>query len=72
MAVKFAHKHYEEIAYLIREEVLGAENLPARNAVKRVAGQLARMFAVDNPRFNAARFYAACGIEPVIEVRKVA
>jgi hypothetical protein len=73
--MSFTRKHYERAAEIIRQErefiirggatgtpieLTAPEQNGAYNAVTRVTSNLSRMFAADNPRFDAARFAAAC------------
>lgn len=52
----FAKRHYEAIA-----RVLAASRTRANIAHGTIAGELARMLADDNPRFNRHRFLTAAG-----------
>jgi hypothetical protein len=66
-------KHFEQAAQVIRtqlsiaadqrlaEDSYGAE-VTTKNA-RRVMNDLASIFEDDNPRFDRARFVAACGFE---------
>ena len=45
-------KHYEKVAEIVKEATTRAK----------FAKELAEMFAEDNPRFDEARFYIACGV----------
>jgi hypothetical protein len=64
-------KHYEQFAQIIAAEVADIpshmrhveEQVSAQIALKRVASRMAVHFKVDNPRFDRARFLAACGFE---------
>lgn len=56
-------KHYEAIAAAIREESDAfPTDLVVRGTLERLASALGGVFAADNPRFDRARFLAACGI----------
>jgi len=60
----FYRKHYEAVARTVREATEPRES-PEITAAVRDSGQfiaetLADMFAADNPRFDRARFLAAC------------
>jgi hypothetical protein len=50
----FTKKHFEAIAKLIKES-----NAETKYGV---AQDLAELFSEDNPRFDGARFFKACGI----------
>lgn len=65
--MSFTRKHYIEVARVIHDRsISGLANLDAkesegyRHALLHVQGDLARMFAADNPRFDAERFNKAC------------
>ena len=51
------HQHFRTIAAILREE-LAAAPITSRPVVHRFADALART----NPRFDRARFLAACGV----------
>ena len=54
----FERRHYEAIA----KTLAGGNN--GDMATFHAAHDLADMFERDNPRFNRARFLAACGLKP--------
>lgn len=56
-------KHHEAIAAAIRAERCGPGSPAVETALDQVASRLADYFAADNPRFDRARFLAACGVE---------
>lgn len=47
------------VADALRSEYVSAVTPDARIAIMNVAAELAHRFAVDNPRFDSARFYDA-------------
>jgi len=58
-------RHYERIARVIALRYAEAEAISDATRVALVAGiatDLAAIMAADNPRFDRARFLAACGI----------
>lgn len=60
----FSKRHYEQVAAVIQyrrhlyEDCISAPR--ARDAVKEIQGDLCKLFAQDNPRFDAERFNKAC------------
>lgn len=57
-----SRKHFEAIAAAIANN-RGTDDPPmVRKALDDVAQDLAAVFAADNPRFDSARFLAACGV----------
>lgn len=59
-------KHYIELARVIRVELDSLNPLfdaHAREAVARVARELANVCKSDNSRFRYDRFYSACGLD---------
>jgi hypothetical protein len=56
----FQHRHYKAIAALIDE--MSREGFPATTS--HISGRLADMLEADNPRFDRARFMAACSGKP--------
>lgn len=63
-------KHYRETAEIIRGKIETAIKMrPSPYAIgsydtaEFIAREMADIFRVDNPRFDRARFYAACGLE---------
>ena len=55
-------KHFQAVADAVRAEMVVARGVPsAEAAVVNVAQALAREFKCINPRFDKARFLAACG-----------
>jgi hypothetical protein len=62
--MSFTRKHYEECARIIREAHAkypdGAGDDGAHVAIYGIRCYLSRMFASDNPRFDAERFAKAC------------
>jgi hypothetical protein len=60
-----SRKDYVLIASTIREEILTAEAMYepiGAAAMRRLAEGLADRFALDNERFDRARFLTACGV----------
>lgn len=55
-------KHFEAVASAIRAEYEDTYGEPAEEAIRSIARKLADVFASENPRFDRARFLAACGI----------
>ena len=55
-------KHYQIIGAAMREAIYEAEPGAPREAVEYAAKRLAGSLAQDNPRFDSARFLAACGV----------
>ena len=70
--MSFTHRHYNEVARIIREEKARHQHSDSTGpipdqyervpyeAVERVQEGLRRMFAADNPRFDTTRFDMAC------------
>ena len=61
--MSFTRKHYVEVARIIREESARCARPGAEEslcAVRNIGESIARMFAADNPRFDANRFAIAC------------
>lgn len=68
--MSFTARHYNEVARIIRTEREGIQRrykesnfvlpLAAATSVNNIASDLRRMFAADNPRFDATRFDMAC------------
>lgn len=61
----FARRAYVEVASVIAGDLACARTHTdgdAAGALVRLTLSLADRFAVDNPRFDRGRFYAACGI----------
>jgi hypothetical protein len=57
-AIKGSQVHYQ-----FTEGSESANNAAVyRNGVANVAGTLAYLFSLDNPRFDRAKFLAACGL----------
>lgn len=60
-------KHYQAIAAIIAEEWNRkrehVDYYGAQTALRHAAGKLAAYFATENPRFDRARFLAACGVD---------
>lgn len=52
---RFEHRHFATVAAIIR-------NMPAQGRAD-IARQFARELRTTNPRFQASRFLAACGVE---------
>lgn len=55
------------VAAVINAKMAPVSDYPARDIIRRgilggVAGDLANVFAADNPRFDSAKFLAACGV----------
>ncbi len=66
----FQHRHYVAIAAVIA-------NMPSHSprlwtTREEMTGQLADLFARDNPRFDRARFEAACQGKPINGRDKIA
>ena len=74
----YTRKHYQDISAIIAEAVRGAKVAIAHNtagtpashdgfvilaAHARIADDMARKFALDNPRFDRALFFAACELD---------
>lgn len=60
-----SQKDYQKMADILAGEIACYPNdidVDIRLAIRRVALSTADMFAQDNPRFNRARFYVACGL----------
>lgn len=66
-------KHYEQFAYRIRNTLENVDaalpgdkniekRIAARQAVTGLARSLCVDFSVDNPKFDGAKFRAACGL----------
>lgn len=56
-------RHFETVAHIVK----GTEDLQSPDAVREeIADRLAELFSESNPRFDAARFMQACGVEPDI------
>lgn len=51
---------YATIAYALRQRDMAARN-QARQKVHQIAGDLAEVFAHEDPAFNSADFFRACG-----------
>lgn len=64
-------RDYETIALAIRRQVDALADTssaaPARCSLRRLTGDLAVAFTLDNPRFNAGRFAGACGFPTLTE-----
>lgn len=60
MASKFARRHYQAIADVIKAS---DRDLFSQSEVLGMALRLADMLQADNPRFDRARFLAACGVQ---------
>jgi len=72
--MSFTKRHYEEVARIIRTGRVYLVNYPKNpetpekaqylrgygQALTRVQNDIGRMFAADNPRFDAVRFDMAC------------
>ena len=59
-------KHYEAIAAILekyRNAPLYEADYSDYRTAEHIAAELADYFATDNPRFDRARFWQACGIE---------
>lgn len=58
----FTKRHYEEVARIIlaRRVDLFPEDTTALMTLRILQGDLRRMFAADNPRFDGTRFDMAC------------
>jgi hypothetical protein len=57
--MSFTRKHYEECARIIKHAREDVEHDP-RLIVECMQADFSRMFASDNPRFDAERFAKAC------------
>ncbi len=55
-------KHFIALAAAIKEAYTDCTNPEHKQTVAFVAGKVARACADENPRFDDARFLAACGI----------
>lgn len=69
-ATAMSPKHYIEVAKIIRTNLEWAYECPSSSpydskavAVSSVARDLACMFRQDNPAFDRAQFYMACGLD---------
>jgi len=59
-----SRKDYVAIAMAINEAYKMSDYHPeARHDMERVAGNIARVFAANNPNFDRDRFMAACGVD---------
>lgn len=56
-------KHFEAIAAAIVKNCGEGQPPSVRLALDGTAKDLAAIFADENPRFDSARFLAACGVE---------
>jgi len=56
-------KHFEAVAACLLIEAKNAESEETRGAVRAIAHRLAAQFAAENPRFDAALFLVASGVE---------
>ena len=54
-------KDYIAVAAVVRQEY-GSASDEERGVIEDIAGQLARVFAADNGRFDRGRFLRACGV----------
>lgn len=58
-----SRKHFEVIAEAIKNSASSLRDTPEHtDAIGCVARSLAAVFADENPRFDRARFLAACGV----------
>jgi hypothetical protein len=55
-------KDYQKVADIIRKHLNESWDDSSELAVGNIAQDLAGMFATDNERFDASRFYTACGL----------
>jgi hypothetical protein len=55
--MKYAKRHYIDIARILREN---RERSGDNGIIDRIERQLAALFQSDNPRFDRAKFSAAC------------
>jgi hypothetical protein len=55
-------KHYEKMAGVIRRH-RQEDNGYASGAIHSIADDLACIFEADNPRFDRAKFFTACGLD---------
>jgi len=57
-----SRKHYVAVAAMLRVHISVSGDQEAAG-MREVARSLATLFADDNPRFDRARFLAACGVQ---------
>ena len=55
-------KDFQALADAIKEALAEDVRIPTRRGVKLTAEKIAQACQRANPRFDAARFYAACGL----------
>ena len=55
-------KDYNSISAAVKDSVKETTELKAAYALKYLAERLAVIMAADNPRFDKAKFMAACGV----------
>ena len=66
MASKYARRHYEDTARILkatRGKMRTAEEINARRVWYDIHAHYVDLFVEDNDRFDAERFNIACGIE---------
>jgi len=56
-------KNYEAIASMIHRHRSEDTSGTGSGTLSMVADSLANIFQADNPRFNRAQFFAACGMD---------
>jgi hypothetical protein len=61
--MKWSSKTYRLIATHIHARLVVADEVEARNTLRRLAVDFAWTFEGDSERFDVAQFLAACGVE---------
>jgi len=57
-----SRKHFEALAYEIKDSYLSARTDEERAAIAKLAGKIARVCSNHNPNFDDRRFLVACAI----------
>ena len=60
MASRYAKRHYEDMATVLRELRIGNQDDASLRTLDQVAIRLARLFRADNYEFSVERFHDAC------------
>lgn len=69
MSVKYQARHYEQFAAIIRD--MRASGLCHDTYLREFTDKLVSTFTRDNPRFQPARFLAACDAAPTAKRKRV-
>lgn len=69
MTPKYQHRHYEQFAAILRD--MHASGLCHDTYLQEFTDKLLATFTRDNPRFQPARFLAACSAAPTAKQTRI-